>query len=235
MDVLNERFKKFNDLSKESRNDLQNIMTQSPLTRTKLNIEHQISKAVKYRVSILQNVPAFKGMSVESLSSAAQLLEEEYYTKGDKIIQQDDYGDTFYILEEGTVSIRRRFNLKDPNEEEKELAVKDKDFHFGDVSLLTGEPRSATIVVISNTAKCLKMTKNQFDEISSAAKKLLATNRKIICQAVVDKLKFFDGISKKDKARLVDTMIEVNYLIGKFIFILITLTSYLSPFSYLIY
>jgi CRP-like cAMP-binding protein len=40
-------------------------------------------------------------MSTESLLSAAQLLEEQYFIKGDVIIKQDDFGDTFYILEEG--------------------------------------------------------------------------------------------------------------------------------------
>lgn len=217
MEGLSEKFKQFRTFSETNKQYVSGIMNQSPLTRTKLEIENQILKAERYRVSVLQNVVAFKGMTQESLSSAAQILEEVYYNKDDKIICQDDFGDTFYILEEGTVSIRRKMNIHDPNEVDKELAVRGKDFHFGDVALLTGEPRSATIVVISETAKCLRMNKTKFDDISSAAKKIMATNRNLICRGAVDKLPFFNTLSKKNKTRLVETMIEVNYISGTYI------------------
>lgn len=32
-------------------------------------------------------------------------MEEVYYKKGDKIIEQDDIGDSFFVLEEGFVSV----------------------------------------------------------------------------------------------------------------------------------
>lgn len=38
--------------------------------------------------------------------TAAQSMEEISYAKGDDIIEQDDIGDSFFILEEGTVSVR---------------------------------------------------------------------------------------------------------------------------------
>jgi hypothetical protein len=61
MDNLNERFKRFNDLSEESKNDYQMIMNQSPLSRTKHLISNQMLKQDQYRIKILQNVPTFKG------------------------------------------------------------------------------------------------------------------------------------------------------------------------------
>ena len=33
-------------------------------------------------------------------------MDEVYYKKGDTIIEQDDFGDTFFVIEEGLVSIR---------------------------------------------------------------------------------------------------------------------------------
>lgn len=217
MDSLNLRFKHFKDMSEATNSDLSDLVKQDPLSRTKINIENQMLKQERYRTKILQSVAAFKGMSVESLTTAAQLLEEMYYKNGDKIIRQDDYGESFFILEEGLVSVRRKMNSRDPDEEDVELAVKGKDFHFGDVSLLTGEPRSATIVVISETAKCLVMNKKSFDEICSTAKKIMATNRNIVCKAAINSLPFFKTMSKKNKARLVDTMVEVSYIKGTYI------------------
>lgn len=42
--------------------------------------------------------------------------------KGDTVIQQDDIGDSFFILEEGMVEISRKNNVRDPYEEDKILA-----------------------------------------------------------------------------------------------------------------
>jgi CRP-like cAMP-binding protein len=36
-------------------------------------------------------------------------MEEVYYKKGDKIIEQDDIGDSFFVLEEGFVSVTVSF------------------------------------------------------------------------------------------------------------------------------
>lgn len=40
-------------------------------------------------------------------------------------------------------------NMKDENEVPKELAQLKKNAHFGEISLLTTEPRSASVIVIS--------------------------------------------------------------------------------------
>lgn len=45
------------------------------------------------------------GLSSEALITAAQSMEEIYYVKGEDIIVQDDIGDSFFVLEEGKVSI----------------------------------------------------------------------------------------------------------------------------------
>jgi CRP-like cAMP-binding protein len=45
------------------------------------------------------------GLSSEALVTAAQSMEEIFYSKGDVIIEQDDIGDSFFVLEEGRVSV----------------------------------------------------------------------------------------------------------------------------------
>lgn len=48
------------------------------------------------------------GLSNEALITAAQSMEEIFYAKGDDIIVQDDIGDSFFVLEEGSVSVTVR-------------------------------------------------------------------------------------------------------------------------------
>ena len=45
------------------------------------------------------------GLSHAELQSAAQTMEELHMVDGDVIIQQDDVGDCFFVLEEGMVEI----------------------------------------------------------------------------------------------------------------------------------
>jgi hypothetical protein len=51
---------------------------------------------------------AAAGLSAEALITAAQSMEEVYYIKGDDIIEQDDIGDSFFVLEEGQVVVTVR-------------------------------------------------------------------------------------------------------------------------------
>ena len=95
------------------------------------------------------------GLSNDAILSAAQSMEEVFYKKGDTIIEQDDFGDTFFVVEEGLVSIRviiyftavdnifttttcmkRKANMKDKKEEAKELAQLGKNQFFGEIALM---------------------------------------------------------------------------------------------------
>ncbi len=45
------------------------------------------------------------GLPQSSIDAAARSMEEVFYKKGDAIIQQDDMGDSFFVLEEGVVTV----------------------------------------------------------------------------------------------------------------------------------
>jgi CRP-like cAMP-binding protein len=45
------------------------------------------------------------GLSPEAIITAAQSMEEIFFRKGDVIIEQDDIGESFFVLEEGRVSV----------------------------------------------------------------------------------------------------------------------------------
>jgi CRP-like cAMP-binding protein len=63
------------------------------------------------------------------------------FDRGEVIIKEGDEGDTFFIIREGEVSVRIKKNGK-----KKEIATLGQGSFFGEMSLLTGEPRRATVV-----------------------------------------------------------------------------------------
>jgi CRP-like cAMP-binding protein len=164
-------------------------------------------------------------------------MEEIFYVKGDDIIEQDDIGDSFFVLEEGTVVVtvrtllqnldrskaheaalftsfhsQRKANMRDAYEKPRELARLSNNAHFGEIALLTAEPRSATVTVTSDTAKCLRMTKAKFDELLATTNKLHAENRRLIGRDVLDQVPLFRSLSAVNKKKLLDAMVPMTYL-----------------------
>jgi CRP-like cAMP-binding protein len=79
---------------------------ESPIDRTRNEVLAQIAAAESYRVGILKSVSTFSGrLGNEAYATAAQSMDEVYYNKDDTIIDQDDMGDSFFILEVGEVKV----------------------------------------------------------------------------------------------------------------------------------
>ncbi len=76
---------------------------------------------------------------------------------------------------------------------------------------MTAEPRSATIIVLSDEAKCLKMTKQKFDELLATTNRLQVESRKQIGRDVLDTVPLFKSLSNTNKRKLVDAMQQMNY------------------------
>jgi CRP-like cAMP-binding protein len=102
-------------------------------------------------------------------------------------------------------------NSKDTNELPKELVKLGRNAHFGEIALLTAEPRSATVTVISNDAKCLRMTKQKFDELLVATNQIQAENRKLIGRDVLDTVPLFKSLTSTNKKKLLDAMLPMSY------------------------
>mmetsp|Transcript_31695 Transcript_31695/g.80018 ORF Transcript_31695/g.80018 Transcript_31695/m.80018 type:complete len:799 (-) Transcript_31695:373-2769(-) len=90
----------------------------------------------------------------------AQALVEMHFTRDEIILQQGDVGCTFYILYEGEVAI-----VVD-NQETSRLEAHANDGEcklFGERALLEDQPRAATVVVVSETAKVLALDRRSFE------------------------------------------------------------------------
>jgi protein phosphatase len=87
---------------------------------------------------ILANVPLFSELSKRHLKRVAELMEEERYHEGAKVVREGEEGDSMYVLVGGQADVVRGGRTVD--------RLLPGDF-FGEISLLDGGPRTATIVV----------------------------------------------------------------------------------------
>ena len=110
-------------------------------------------------VSILKKVDFLCELPPEQLEYLALNTDIEYFIPGDIICRYGEEGDSFYIIKSGAADVYILIEDK----ETMVATLKENDF-FGEISLLTGEPRSATIKVRENS-EMLVLTKEDFVEL----------------------------------------------------------------------
>ncbi|MGE0784184.1 MAG: cyclic nucleotide-binding domain-containing protein [Sandaracinaceae bacterium] len=88
----------------------------------------------------IERVPIFAPLSHELLHELAIHTERRLYAPGEIVIQQGDYGEELFIVERGELDV-----LVDAHDGMQHVATLRKDQFFGEMSLMTGEQRAATV------------------------------------------------------------------------------------------
>ncbi|MBI3538629.1 MAG: cyclic nucleotide-binding domain-containing protein, partial [Chloroflexi bacterium] len=91
----------------------------------------------------LRVIPFFSDLTDEVLDAISQRLQREHYHKGASIVQEDDPGDCMYIIETGQVKV-----VTEKGGAEKIHAYLGPGNFFGEMSVLLGEKRSASVRVV---------------------------------------------------------------------------------------
>jgi CRP-like cAMP-binding protein len=112
------------------------------------------------KLSLLQSVPIFSDLSPSDLNKIAERMIQRAYTKGQMILLEDDLGQTFFVIAEGSVKITR---LSDAGREVILAMLGESDF-FGEMSLLDGAGRSANVVALE-ASEVLTLARNDFLDI----------------------------------------------------------------------
>lgn len=86
----------------------------------------------------LARVPLFSNLSARHVRRLAELCEEHRYMEGASIVREGDKGDTFFVILEGEAKVVNRAGRVVNR-------VYPGDF-FGEISLLDGGPRTATVI-----------------------------------------------------------------------------------------
>ena len=86
---------------------------------------------------LLASVPLFDGLSKRQLKKVADVAEAVDYMAGHSIVKEGDIGDSFFVVLVGQAKVTvkgRTVNRSLPGD------------HFGEISLLDGGPRTASVI-----------------------------------------------------------------------------------------
>lgn len=108
-------------------------------------------------------------MSIEH-QNICSTMKLEHYKPNDVIVKQGDPGDSFFYILTGTVNIRLNITIDTGIKGEDRMVTVEKSIGvlkagqtFGELALLYGTPRSATIVSVTNSS-LIKIEKEPFDK-----------------------------------------------------------------------
>lgn len=111
---------------------------------------------------LLREVPLFAGIPDGELDALAALLEHQTIPAGTSMVRQGEKGDALYLIARGVVRVSR----EDAGRERDLATLLAGDF-FGEMALLTGDPRTATCRAVTPCV-VYRLTRSDFGEVRNA-------------------------------------------------------------------
>ncbi len=93
---------------------------------------------------MLAQCKVFEGVTPRTLARVADQMVVEKYPRGTRVVQEGALGDRFYLIRNGRVAVSR-------GSEAKRIAELGAGDFFGEMALLTGHPRNASIDTLEDT------------------------------------------------------------------------------------
>ena len=127
---------------------------------------HQTER-IDQRLLALKTVQLFRTLTDDELRTLAAGLSHVMYTTGEVITRQGAAGNWLYVMTLGTAEVRanvdRGAGSSARGDQVVVATVSAPDF-FGEMSLMTGEPRSADVVAIGDV-DCFRLGKETFETV----------------------------------------------------------------------
>ena len=130
---------------------------------------------------LLRTMDIFEALPSQEIDTIAQLLREHRLAESEVLCRQGDAGNALFIVTGGRI----RLSTLDPSGNEKVLTYFTDGQFFGEMSLLTGAPRSATATAETDS-QVLVLDKPAFDELLAAHPQIMREMLKVVSQRTLN-------------------------------------------------
>ncbi|HEX6137699.1 MAG TPA: mechanosensitive ion channel family protein [Casimicrobiaceae bacterium] len=135
-------------------------------------------REIERRIAALATMDLFASLTDDERAALAQELATQPYIAGERIFEAGEPADSLYLLARGQVEI---VGADGRGGARIRLATLDAPAYFGEVGLLLGQPRGATVVAIGD-ALCYRLDKKGFDAIIRARPELAGMLAKVLAE-----------------------------------------------------
>jgi small-conductance mechanosensitive channel/CRP-like cAMP-binding protein len=139
------------------------------LTQLPTPLAEQPGAALDRRAASLRQIGLFTALGPDDVRRLAEECEEQVYAAGEPVIRQGDVGDSMFVVTDGRVEVTAEQSGVEP----VRLAVLNAGDYFGEMSLMTGAARVATVTPLVET-RLLEVGKEAFRHVLATHPELVA-------------------------------------------------------------
>jgi CRP-like cAMP-binding protein len=161
--------------------------------------QHQQSKAdreMSHRVSVLNQLEMFKGLSDEDRVKLAAGMRPAPFSRGEVITRQDSVAHWLYVLTRGECEVR----VRGEGGVEKLVARLEAPNVFGEMGVMTGERRTASVVAATEV-ECYRLDKEIFQGVLRQRPELVDSISQVMARRRVELLSVREDLSAEEKKK----------------------------------
>jgi CRP-like cAMP-binding protein len=159
---------------------------------------HKTKQQLARHTRLLERLELFRLLAPDEREELARGLRYTPFGHGEVMTRQGAEAHWLYILEDGEASVK-----VSEGGVEKEVARLRGPTFFGEMSLMTGEPRSATVVAATDT-ECFRLDKATFQSILERRPALAEQVAAVLTRRKAELLAVKEGVSAEAKLRQLD-------------------------------
>lgn len=146
------------------------------LTFRRIIVKNNAKKRKLYE-AFIETLPLLTSLEMSERMKVVDVMSSKVYSDGEQIIAQGDLADCFYMVESGQVriSMKRSRTKTDQEEEEVDIALCTRGQYFGELALVTNNPRAASAYAVGNV-KCLAMGVQAFERLLGPCMDIMKRN-----------------------------------------------------------
>ncbi len=149
----------------------------------------------KARMEALHSVSLFKPLTEKEMESLVDNLRYAPFTRGETVTRQGNVAHWLYILISGSVEIRIRGEGIS-----KDVATIDAPSFFGEMGLMTGEPRAADVVALTDV-ECYRLDKAAFNHVMQERPAIADEFSHTLATRRAELLGVREGLSEEERKR----------------------------------
>jgi len=130
-------------------------------------VDKRSTREAEERLVVLRTIPLFQSFNEDELRTLARGMNRVFYTDGETIMRQGRVAKWLFVLASGRVEIRTNVDPDGPGGEPGRpvfVAEVTAPGFFGEMGLMTGEPRAADVIATSDT-ECFRLDKDAFEKV----------------------------------------------------------------------
>ena len=142
-------------------------------------VQRKLDEDYARRVDALSRVDVFRALDAHKIDGLARRLRRVIFGPDEVVLRQGDPGDSLYVVQSGQVAVRISVHGQ-----QRDVATLSAGQFFGEMSLMTGESRAATVVARTDV-ECYIVDKEAFQEILETQPELAGVISDILSQRQV--------------------------------------------------